>query len=104
VPARGLGPLEIKWTRRAWSDLESIGDYIARDNPTAAERHLARLIAAAERAARLPLAGRRVPEIGREDVRETIVRGYQLVYRVAGRRLTILTVFEGHRLLPRELK
>ena len=62
----------LRWTRRALSDPEFIGNYIARDNAAAAERHLARLLESAETAARLPLAGRRV-----------------------------LTVFEGHRLLPR---
>jgi addiction module RelE/StbE family toxin len=106
VASRGeaRGPLQIRWTHRALSDLESIADYSARDNPAAAERHLARLLEPAERAACLPLAGRRVPEMGREDIREALVRGYRLVYRVAGRRLEVLTVFEGHRRLPPGVK
>jgi toxin ParE1/3/4 len=44
-------------------------------------------------------AGRIVPEIGREDVREIFLRSYRLVYRVTPKGMVVLTVFEGHRLL-----
>ena len=47
----------------------------------------------------MPLMGRKVPEIGREDVREVIMGGYRLVYRVRVDAIEILTVFDGHRLL-----
>lgn len=88
------------WTHRAIADLDAIGDYIARDAPAAAERWLTRLIGAAERAARVPLAGRRVPELPRDDIREVLLRSYRIVYRVDGDGVTILTVFEGHRTFP----
>ena len=90
----------LAWTNRALADLEAIGDYIARDNPAAARRWVARLIAAAETFAAAPLAGRRVPELGRDDVREAIVRRYRVVYRVIKNRVEILTLFEGHRRFP----
>jgi toxin ParE1/3/4 len=99
-PARARPSQRIYWTSRALSDLEAIGDYIARDNPAAAERWVMRLIAVAENAAITPLAGRRVPELGRDDVRETSLRTYRIVYRVTGEQFEILTVFEGHRLFP----
>jgi plasmid stabilization system protein ParE len=59
-----------------------------------------KLVAAAERAAAVPLAGRRVPELAREDVREVLLRSYRIVYRLAEHRIEVLTVFEGHRLFP----
>ena len=89
-----------RWTDRAKRDLAQIGDYIAQDNPTAAERWVEALLNLAERAASLPLSGRRVPEIGRDDVRELLLRNYRLVYRVLDQTIDVLTVFEGHRLLP----
>ena len=89
-----------RWTDRAKRDLAEIGDYIAQDNPVAAERWVESLLDLAERAATLPLSGRRVPEIGRDDVREMIFRHYRLVYRVLDRAIDVLAVFEGHRLLP----
>lgn len=93
----------VVWTDRALSDLEAIGDYIGRDNPVAAQDWVMKLITSAARAARAPLAGRRVPELGRDDVREVLLRGYRVVYRVTPKKLEVLTVFEGHRLLPRDV-
>ena len=88
---------------RSLADLEAIGDVIGRDNPEAAEAWVLRLISVAERAGEMPLSGRRVPEIGREDVRELLVRSYRVVYRVQSDRVQVLTVFEGHRRFPDEV-
>jgi len=89
---------EIFWSDRAIADLEAIGDYVARDNPAAAERWVNRLIQTVEKAAVAPLVGRQVPELGRHDIRETYLRKYRIVYRVTADQVEILTVFEGHRL------
>lgn len=96
-------PLPIFWTERAIDDLEAIGAYIANDNPIAAERWVEEIIAAVEVIADLPLSGRCVPELGRQDIREILRRSYRIVYRVGTERLGILTVFEGHRLWPSTL-
>lgn len=88
-----------KWTERAVADLLAIGEHIAADNPTAARAWLERLRERAEVAAVAPLAGRMVPEVGRDDVRETFPRSYRIVYRVEPDGITVLTVFEGHRTL-----
>jgi len=93
----------VAWTDRAVSDLEAIGDFIADDNPVAAERWVRVLIAAAEGAAAMPMAGRRVPELGRDDIREVLKRTYRVVYRVRGDRVEVLAIFEGHRLFPRDV-
>jgi toxin ParE1/3/4 len=90
----------IEWTERALADLRAIDDYIAADNPSAAERWVGRIIAKAEAAARLPLTGRIVPEKARVDVREVFLRNYRIVYRLRESGILVLTVFEGHRLFP----
>jgi toxin ParE1/3/4 len=87
----------LRWTRRAKRDLLEIGDYIASDDPIAARRWIERLRARAVLAAKTPNAGRVVPEVGRDDVREVFVRTYRIVYRVMSREIVVLTVFEGHR-------
>lgn len=99
-PRRPSRPALV-WTARAVADLEAIGAYIAADDPAAAGRWIDTLMAAAERASATPLAGRRVPEIAREDIREVFVRSYRIVYRVRAIRIEVLTVFEGHRRFPR---
>ena len=89
----------IRWTERAVADLIAIGEYVAADKPSAARSWVERLRHQAELAAEVPLAGRRVPEIGRDDVRETFLRSFRIVYRMDADEVTVLTVFEGHRLL-----
>lgn len=49
------------------------------------------------------MAGRKVPEIDRQDVREVFVRNYRIVYRILESEVHILTVFEGHKLLSRDV-
>lgn len=95
--------LPISWTDRALSDLDTIGDYIARESEAAARRWVSRLVAAAEQAALAPLAGRRVPELGRDDIREVLLRTYRIVYLVTDERLVVLSLFEGHRLFPGDI-
>jgi plasmid stabilization system protein ParE len=90
---------KLRWTARAQADLLEIAEYIAHDNPAAASRWVAMLRARARAAARMPRAGRVVPEMRREDVGEVVVRGYRIVYHLAGRGIVVLTVFESHRQL-----
>ncbi len=85
---------------RALRDLAAIRHYIAQANSTAARRWVSKLEERANRAAISPLAGRVVPEVGEEDVREVFLRSYRIVYRVLEEELHVLTVFEGHRLSP----
>jgi addiction module RelE/StbE family toxin len=93
-------PASLQWTERALRDLCEIEDYIAAHNPAAAERWIARLIVTAEAAAAAPQSCRMVPEIAEKSVREALLRNYRIVYRVRDLGIVVLTVFEGHRLLP----
>lgn len=89
----------LRWTERAASDLIAIGEYIAADNPTAARAWVEKLRQRAVKASKMPRAGRVVPEIARDDVREVFQRTHRIVYRVVDHGIVVLTVFEGHRLL-----
>lgn len=95
--------MKLRWTHRARQDLVEIGRYIARDKPEAARRWVERLRKQAQAAAEMPQAGRRVPEVDRDDVREVLVRRYRVVYQIHLSEIRVLTVFEGHRLLPRDV-
>jgi len=96
--------MKLRWTQRARQDLLDIGRYIARDKPVAARRWVARLRKAALQARDLPLSGRKVPELQRDDVREILVRSYRIVYKVLEAEVHVLTVFEGHRLFPPDVR
>lgn len=91
--------MKVVWTATAVARLEAIEDFIARDDPTAAERFIDDLLDAGDALGDTPQRGRTVPELPGSGLREIVFRGYRLVYRVTAKRLEILTVFQGHRLL-----
>ena len=92
--------MKLAWSERAKRDLVAIGRFIARDKPSAAREWVEKLRECARRAAAMPHAGRIVPEIERTDVREVFLRHYRIVYLVSKTSVIVLTVVEGHRLLP----
>ena len=47
----------------------------------------------------LPASGRRVPEFGRDDLREVIVGAYRIIYWIHDEHIEIVTIFEGHKRL-----
>jgi len=95
---------ELVWSDRALRDLIAIDAYIAADDPVVAERWVDKLVAAAERAVVLPNSGQAVRESGREHLKQILVRTYRIVYRFDDKRVEIVTVFEGHHLLPDDAK
>jgi toxin ParE1/3/4 len=96
-----LKPLVI--AAPAARDLEDIVDYIALDNPVAAENVYRGIVRAAEKLPEFPALGRpgRHPE-----TRELSVSGlpYIIVYEVGAETLTLLAVFHTSRDLARALR
>jgi len=94
--------MRLVFAEPAERDLKDIVDYIAFDNPAAAEKVYRAIIASAERLTRFPEIGR----IGRlPDTRELTIASlpYLIVYQVAAETVTILAVFHGARDLVRAL-
>lgn len=92
--------MKVTWTEQALARLAEIQAFVAADDPGAAERLVRQLVDRGEALGRFPRSGRRVPELPRADLREVIEGSYRIVYRIRGKRVEMLTVFEGHRLLP----
>lgn len=84
--------MKVELTERAQADLEEIAEYIARDNPVAAEAWVDKLLDKAQAAAVQPRAGRVVPEVGDPDIREVFLRTYRIIYRIEPARILVLTV------------
>jgi toxin ParE1/3/4 len=98
-----VSPPRVRWSRRAKDDLIEIARFIGAENPAAARAWIEKLREQARRVASTPLAGRRVPEAGRDDIREVLLRHYRIIYRAEPTGILVLTVFEGHRLFPRDI-
>ncbi len=92
----------IRWTDQAVEDLAAIREYIARDSPHYARLVVERLIDRVEGIPDFPRAGRVVPELAREELREVIQGSYRIVYRVHEEVVEVLTIFRSSRLLPLE--
>jgi toxin ParE1/3/4 len=90
----------VRWTDQAVQDLQSIREFIERDSPRYGRLVAERLYDATSRIEAFPMSGRRVPELGREDIRELIVGDYRIVYRLAGELAVLLTVYRSSMLFP----
>ena len=94
---------EITWSPEAIEDVEEIAEFIARVSPNYASTVVDTLLDAARKLSTFPFAGRVVPEIGDDLIREKLVLDYRLIYRVYDEGVTILAVIHGKRLFPFEL-
>jgi addiction module RelE/StbE family toxin len=91
--------MQLRWTVDAVSDLAAIRDYIEADNPEAARKTAARILAQAETLLLHPAIGR----VGRVlNTRESVLSDlpYIIIYRVKDDQLEILRVLHTSRKYP----
>jgi len=93
--------MRFRFSRRAGSDIEEIGDYIARDNPARAVTFISELRAHCRRLADFPEAAPLRPGVG-DDVRMAVHGRYLILYVVRGDTLEIRRVVHGSRDLFRD--
>lgn len=91
--------MKIRWTEESLNQLTNIETYIAKDSPARAVHFVDQIIEHVLLLEDNPNAGRMVPEISNPDIRELIFQKYRVVYKLKGKQIEILTVFEGHKLL-----
>ncbi|MGC4120824.1 MAG: type II toxin-antitoxin system RelE/ParE family toxin [Myxococcales bacterium] len=87
----------VRWTRLALQDLRSAKDYVAVDDPRAADRLVASIKKAVAHLSSVPRSGRVVPERRAQGYREVIVRPYRVVYAVADNEVQILRIWHSRR-------
>jgi toxin ParE1/3/4 len=89
----------VTWSPEALNDVDAIADYIHRDSPAYARAVAEKIIEASRNLTRFPNAGRVVPELGSESIRERFVYSYRLIYRIESDTVLIVAVIHGKRLL-----
>jgi toxin ParE1/3/4 len=70
----------VVWTKGALSDLREIVEYIAETSPANAEAVRIRVVRAPRVLEANPHFGSRVPEFGRDDLREVFAAPFRVVY------------------------
>lgn len=73
---------KINWSPQAIDDLRSVTEFIALDNPLAAERVGPAIFHQTDLLIEHPLLGRMVPERKDPKIRELIQSPYRIIYRV----------------------
>jgi toxin ParE1/3/4 len=91
--------LEIEVTARAEADLVEIANFIAEDNPAAAERYIRRLRERIEVLRAFPESGHRIRK--RSNIRALVERPIIIVYAVKVERIEILRFWHGARGNPK---
>ncbi|PWC79029.1 type II toxin-antitoxin system RelE/ParE family toxin [Azospirillum sp. TSH64] len=94
----------LEFTAAAEGDLESIGDYIAQDNPLAAIRMVLDIRDHCRKIASMPAIGRSRPELG-TGLRSLSVSPYLILYRAENAdRVIVIRIVHGARDLPHVMR
>ena len=92
--------MKLLWSPLAIDRVSEIAEYIARDNPVAAENWINALFRKTEELKAFPESGRVVPETNNNTIRELIYGNYRIIYRIEEKRVSVLTVRHGKQILP----
>ncbi|MGM0428035.1 MAG: type II toxin-antitoxin system RelE/ParE family toxin, partial [Thermodesulfobacteriota bacterium] len=87
--------MKIVWSPLAVERASEIVDYIAQDNPAAAEKWIHTVFSKVEHLRTQPAMGRMVPEINESQFRELIYGNYRIIYRMETKQISILTIRHG---------
>ena len=91
---------EVIWTESALSDLDDIGDHISKDSIRYAELTVSKLFESPDILELNPMAGKMVPELQNESIRQLTKGSFRIIYRLVDEKLIeILTVHRSARLL-----
>jgi plasmid stabilization system protein ParE len=89
--------MRIEWSNVARDDLDDLVRYISRDSAFYARRFGEKIVLATRRLRDFPESGRMIPEAEDKTLREIIVQGYRVMYRLDADRVLILAVMHGSR-------
>ena len=90
--------MNVIWSPLALDKIGQTAEYIALDNPSAAEKWVNDVFDKAENLGSFPELGRLVPELNRANYREIIFGNYRIIYSVT-LNINILTVRNCSQLL-----
>lgn len=89
--------MRVEWSDLARDDLDDLVRYISRGSAFYARRFGQKVVLATRRLREFPESGRMIPEAEDKALREIIVQGYRVMYRLETDRVLILAVMHGSR-------
>lgn len=94
--------MKIVWSPLAINRVTEIAEYIAFDNPTAAQSWVEEEFEKVKTLKTFPKIGRSLPEVERDEIREILYGNYRIIYHLSVQKISILTVRHGKQILPTE--
>lgn len=92
--------MRIFWSPLAVERLETIFEYISKEDTDSAYKLISRIFKKVETLSKFSERGRIVPEANREEIREIFEGGYRIIYRVESKRVIVLSIRNFKQLLP----
>lgn len=89
--------MRVEWSDFARDDLNDLVHYISRDSAFYARLFGEKVVLATRRLEMFPESGRIIPEVEDKMLREIIVQGYRVMYRLEPDRVLILAIMHGSR-------
>ncbi len=89
--------MRVEWSNFARDDLDDLVQYISRDSLFYARRFGEKIVLATRRLSDFPESGRIIPETEDQTLREIILQGYRVMYRLEADRVLILAIMHGSR-------
>ena len=94
---------ELIWTEPALQDLDVIADYIALDNPVAAQRLVQKVFSSVEILQSFPKMGLCPPELANSPYRQLVIIPCRIFYRIEKNVVYILHAMRGEQLFRARL-
>lgn len=91
--------VKVVWTDSAYRDLDEITEYIAFDNPEAADRLARRIPGYVRQLEKHPESGSLPPELERSDIRQIVEPPCRVFYNFDGKTVLILHLLRSERVL-----
>ncbi len=85
--------MELKWTRKALSDLARLHEFLAKVSPQAAARTVQSLVAAPKSLIEHPRLGEKLEEFDLRNVRRILVGHYEIRYELQEHTIYILRLW-----------
>ncbi len=89
----------VRWSPRAADDLEAIAQYISLDSPAYSKAVVKTILGITRKFSQFPFAGRTVPELNDENIREWFAYSYRIIYRIGEGTVTVAAIIHGRRML-----
>ena len=95
--------VKIIWSYKAYSDYESIIEFIAKDSEHYASLTAKKIWQEIRRIEHNPMEGRMVPEAGYlENIREFVLGQYRIIFQIKGDMAYLLTIHHNSRDLKKK--